>query len=238
MRSNCILRFVTILLMSVALTAWVGCEDDHKVVPPYYEPVPGPEDTPEEEPGENPGENPGEEPGENPGENPGEEPGENPGEEPGENPGEEPVAETPKFEEFSLVKAHNSSFLSETIVCNISEDGLITYDEVIKTLNPVYTGVKLKPAFKVKEGIKVYVGDEEQVSNVTKQDFTKDVTYRVVNTAGDEVEYTVSLDFAFTGLPIVVVSTENGAAINYNTGKVKPFCNHKFWAAFILLDAI
>ena len=31
---------------------------------------------------------------------------------------------------------------------------------------------------------------------------------------------------------------ENGAAINYNTGKVKPFCNHKFWAAFILLDAI
>ena len=31
---------------------------------------------------------------------------------------------------------------------------------------------------------------------------------------------------------------ENGAVINYNTGKVKPFCNHKFWAAFILLDAI
>ena len=31
---------------------------------------------------------------------------------------------------------------------------------------------------------------------------------------------------------------ENGAAINYNTGKVKPFSNHKFWAAFILLDAI
>ena len=30
----------------------------------------------------------------------------------------------------------------------------------------------------------------------------------------------------------------NDAVIDYNTGKIKPFSSHKFWAAFILLDAI
>ncbi len=61
------------------------------------------------------------------------------------------------------------------------------------------------------EGSKVYVGNVEQVSGVTVNDFSEPITYRVVNTLGKEKEYQVAP--CFSNLPVAYISTPNGAAI-------------------------
>ena len=52
----------------------------------------------------------------------------------------------------------------------------------------------LKPSFTVSEGAQVFVGDVEQVSGTTVNDFTEDVTYTVVN-GDDSQDWVVSVDF-------------------------------------------
>lgn len=49
---------------------------------------------------------------------------------------------------------------------------------------------------------KVFVGDKEQQSGVTPNDFTVPVVYRIEDDKGNSKEFTVSVDH-FTGLPIV-----------------------------------
>lgn len=61
------------------------------------------------------------------------------------------------------------------------------------------------------DGGKVYVGDVEQVSNVTPNDFTNPVTYKVVSETGYTTEWVVSV--TNTGLPIVVINTPSSKSI-------------------------
>ena len=61
------------------------------------------------------------------------------------------------------------------------------------------------------DGGKVYVGDVEQVSSRTPNDFTNPVTYRVVSETGHATEWVVSV--TNTGLPIVVIKTPNNKSI-------------------------
>lgn len=57
----------------------------------------------------------------------------------------------------------------------------------------------------------VYVGDVEQVSGQTVNDFTSPVTYRMVGVEGDENECVVSL--SSTGLPVVVINTPSSQSV-------------------------
>lgn len=139
-------------------------------------------------------------------------PDDNPNDEPTDEPEEEPVV-LPKFDEFYLSSQINEEYITERAECVIAEDGSISYDGSIKTLKPVYEGITLTPSFKVQEGITVYVGDVEQKDGRSPQDLSQTVTYRLVDAEGNEAEYPVSLNFDYTGLPIVVIQTENGAPI-------------------------
>lgn len=178
-------RALVLAMIGVLMLSFVGCEDDQKVVPPYYDEVVDPDDDPTDDPVDNP-----------------------------------KVAD-PVFETFLLKSKHNASYLQADIECVISEDGAITYNKAIKTLKPVYAGITFIPSFEVPEGVKVYVGDDEQHSGTSSQDFSNPVTYRLENTEGEQTEYVVSLDFDFTGLPIVVIQTENNTAITSKDNWVK-----------------
>lgn len=61
------------------------------------------------------------------------------------------------------------------------------------------------------DGVGVYVGDKEQVSRQTPNDFTSPVTYRVVSSSGHEYEYVVSV--ATSELPVVVINTPGKALV-------------------------
>ena len=59
---------------------------------------------------------------------------------------------------------------------------------------------------------KVFVGDKEQQSGVTPNDFTDPVVYRIEDDKGNSKEFTVSVDH-FTGLPIVYFDTDSGQGV-------------------------
>ncbi len=130
-----------------------------------------------------------------------------------ESPEDTPEEVSQKLEEFGFRVEENGDILPADVKCDIAADNTISFAVVIKTLSPVYPGVKLTPVFKVQEGCKVYVGDQEQVSGKSAQDFTQTVAYRVVDEQNEESVYNVSMRFDFTGIPIVAVTTENGVAI-------------------------
>jgi hypothetical protein len=62
------------------------------------------------------------------------------------------------------------------------------------------------------DGDKVWVGDVEQRSGESVNDFSKPVIYRVVAPDGSTKEYTVRITH-FTGLPILYITTESGVAV-------------------------
>ncbi|MBQ9138061.1 MAG: CotH kinase family protein [Alistipes sp.] len=131
-----------------------------------------------------------------------------------ENPTDTPEEQSgPKLMEFRLRAEENGDILSAQVRCEIGSDRSVSSVTPIKTLRPVYPGVTLKPVFKAEEGCKIYVGDQEQISGESAQDFTTPVIYKVVDSEGQENLYTVALQFHFTGLPIVAISTEGGVEI-------------------------
>ena len=131
-----------------------------------------------------------------------------------ENPDPEPTPEIvyPVLEQFGFSAGSNEAVLQSDVECSIA-DNVVSFSTVVKTLVPVIPGVELVPTFKVQEGCKVYVGENEQESGRSAQDFSGKVEYRVVDQDGNQSIYTVALKFDYTGIPIVVISTEGGAAI-------------------------
>ncbi len=61
------------------------------------------------------------------------------------------------------------------------------------------------------DGGRVYVGNVEQFSGVTPNDFTSPLTYRIVSESGHISEWVVTI--SDTGLPIVVINTPNSKLI-------------------------
>ena len=134
----------------------------------------------------------------------------------------EPTPEVvyPVLEQFGFAANDNVAILSSDVECNIA-DNVVTFATVVKTLKPVIPGVELIPTFKVGDGCEVFVGEQLQESGKSRQDFSGKVEYRVVDKDGNQSIYTVSLKFDYTGIPIVAISTEGGAAITSKDDWVK-----------------
>ncbi len=131
-----------------------------------------------------------------------------------------PAPVTPVLSDFMFMSSTNSG-VSETIRAEIN-------DSTIFIRTPKVMDVSNLVATFVFTGASVLVGDVEQVSGVTVNDFTQPVTYTVRNAAGTGKNYTIEL-MQFTGLPVINLTTDNGNDItnrdDYTTGTVEGFGN-------------
>mgnify|MGYP005812714197 CR=1 FL=1 len=116
-----------------------------------------------------------------------------------------PLAETNELLSFSFEQELNPG-LSDNYTMEIDET---TVKGRLAKLND--DPKQLVATFST-NGYKVYVGNVEQVSGVTVNDFSKPVTYRVIAENGFSREYTVRV-LRFTGLPILYIDTDSGNEI-------------------------
>ena len=121
----------------------------------------------------------------------------------------------PEFTMFSFLMTNNPS-LNEDIHLNIGSgliSGRIAENISVKNLVPSFAH----------NGSSVTSEDSLQTSEITANDFTQLVNYRVTNDSGMSSNYNVDLT-KFTGLPIVYINTDNGVAIDskdyYVTGTI------------------
>ena len=106
---------------------------------------------------------------------------------------------------FSFLKARNAGSLLMDV------EGEVGSGEVSVVSPFVFSHEHLVADFET-NGTKVLVGDKEQVSGVSVNDFSSSVTYTVVGANGETKSYVVSV--GNTGLPVVVIDTEGGAPID------------------------
>ena len=114
--------------------------------------------------------------------------------------------------------SHTPSFSSvSTLTAEINNDN----NEITLTIPYLYD-FKLKPTFEVQGATKVLVNGVEQVSGSTEVDFTRPVTYTLINDEGGASDYTVKI--TNTGLPVVVVkqstSEKNAGDFDAKTKKI------------------
>lgn len=131
-----------------------------------------------------------------------------------------PAPVVPAITDFMFMSSVNSS-VSETIRAEIN-------DSTIFIRTPKVMDVSNLTATFMFSGASVLIGDVEQASGVTINDFTQPLTYTVRNSAGTTKNYTVEL-MQFTGLPVISLTTDNGNDItnrdDYTTGTVEVFGN-------------
>lgn len=104
------------------------------------------------------------------------------------------------FTSFSFKKAAN-----EGAVLGSVPQPTVGSNNHIEFCTPVIVDYTALVATFKTDGGKVYVGDVEQVSGETPNDYTSPVTYRIVSETGHASEWVVSV--TNTGLPIVVINT-------------------------------
>lgn len=102
---------------------------------------------------------------------------------------------------FSFKKADNEGAILDDIIQPQMGDHSVTF------ISPLYLDSSNLVATFATDGGKVYVGDVEQVSGQTPNDFSTPVIYRIISEAGHISEWEVTL--SNTGLPIVVINTPN-----------------------------
>lgn len=129
---------------------------------------------------------------------------------PSEEPGENSTQEGPRFITFSIKAEQNAGVIKKSIVASIDEETIafVVSDGVDAT--------NLIADFEF-EGERVLVGDEEQESGVTANDFTAPLRYRVVAQDGTEASYQVNilfLDELQDGVPHFYIETEEWRAID------------------------
>lgn len=110
-----------------------------------------------------------------------------------------------QFISFEFLQENNAKLLSKDINCAIEENS-------IKILIPHVLEDKNLIANFTFEGEKVFVGEQEQISGESINDFSKPVEYVIENASGEKKVYKVEVS-AFTGLPIIFIQTENHADI-------------------------
>lgn len=106
-----------------------------------------------------------------------------------------------EFTSFKILYYHNDNAFSEIVSFDIGETEIQGYMSEIADLTSLIVDFKANG--------KVYVGDVEQVSGVTANDFTEPLIYRIEDGNGHSREYTVVLN-NFTGLPVVYFNTASG----------------------------
>jgi hypothetical protein len=110
----------------------------------------------------------------------------------------------PQLISMEFYSATNAQRIKEDVTCTIQGDSIICY------INELMDDKLLIPHF-VYEGDEVFVGEKPLTSDVTACDFSKPVKLTV--RAEERVkEYTVYV-YAYTGLPVLWIDTENGAKI-------------------------
>ena len=116
------------------------------------------------------------------------------------------VVDSAKLEllSFKVLYYHNNQSFKEIIKFDITEDTAVGHANELIDLSSVVADFKATG--------KVYVGDVEQVSGKTPNDFTSPVVYRLENSNGETREYTVTLT-SFTGIPVVYFNTASGVNV-------------------------
>lgn len=108
---------------------------------------------------------------------------------------------------FSFL-AKNNSNVTNDIVVQVESNNIDIYSSHITDVT------RLRASF-VTNGEHVYVGDIEQKSGVTENDFSSPIVYTVVSSDGETNEYTVSVHS--TKLAVMFIDTPNAASIPLKT---------------------
>lgn len=124
--------------------------------------------------------------------------------------------ETEVKSEPVIISASGSAMFSMSIKKEFNETAV--YEDIDLTLkdgtysvvSPLISKAELILSFE-SNGDKVLVGDVEQVSGETVNDFSDPVTYKVVSASGKIQEYVV--DITYSGLPVMFIQTANNASI-------------------------
>jgi len=124
--------------------------------------------------------------------------------------------------DFKMLYYHNDNEFTDIIRFEIGEDEITGYYEDLVDLTSLVVDFKAAG--------KVYVGDVEQVSGETSNDFSKPVVYRLENSKGEKREYTVRFS-CFTGLPVVYFNTAKMPRLN---SKARSSHLHCFFFSFAL----
>ena len=113
--------------------------------------------------------------------------------------------------EFSGYSISSLAFLKkDNPTALITDFNLSLNSSQITLTSPYITSPELALSFKT-EAAKVLVGDVEQISGKTINDFSKPVTYSFVSALGEVQKYTIQVKHS--GLPVVVINTPGGAEI-------------------------
>ena len=124
----------------------------------------------------------------------------------------DPDAAAPVIESFRFEAVKNPGIASD-VECRIDPAGDVI-SGTVEGVTPLIPGTcTLAPTFSVPEGQTVYANGVKQNSGVSRVDFSRPVTYRVKNVNGQTAEYEVSLDFPFTGIPVVAIQTADGQPV-------------------------
>jgi hypothetical protein len=113
--------------------------------------------------------------------------------------------------EFSGYSLSSLAFLKkDNPTALITDFNLSLNSSQITLTSPYITSPELALSFKT-DAAKVLVGDVEQISGKTINDFSKPVTYSFVSALGEVQKYTIQVKHS--GLPVVVINTPGGAEI-------------------------
>lgn len=113
--------------------------------------------------------------------------------------------------EFSGYSISSLAFLKkDNPTALITDFNLSLNSSHITLTSPYITSPELALSFKT-DAAKVLVGDVEQISGKTINDFSKPVTYSFVSALGEVQKYIIQVKHS--GLPVVVINTPGGAEI-------------------------
>ena len=114
------------------------------------------------------------------------------------------IPETDKgliFSEFSFLRQHNPG-----LTTNVELD---LQDFILAGSLPEGARVQeLIASFELKESYQAYVNGKEQISGITKNDFSSPVIYQIMGPSGYNKEYRVEVEFT-VHLPVIYINTED-----------------------------
>lgn len=110
------------------------------------------------------------------------------------------------FLSFSFADSDNNYIISSYINFCVGTNNLSALTPYVFDLS------HLKARFTTSPGCKVYVGNKEQVSGISENDFSTGVDYRIIAQDGQENYYHITI--RNTGLPIVFITTPENKEIS------------------------
>lgn len=124
--------------------------------------------------------------------------------------GAEPLSSEKELRTFSIPDSLNDRYIKETII------GVIQDSAIHISIPEEVDATKLIAVFEY-EGVGVFIGNTEQISGKTANDFTEDLTYRVNAEDGTHAEYTVIVTLIKelkSVMPHIYIDTDDQAPVN------------------------